>query len=99
MFLGCTSLTQAPNIKAYTPNLYAFDGTLYTADYNTNEWGQLTTCIWNDLTLTEAESIVLYEYIFGYDGPGSSVRISITCKDGSGTAYYDSGKSSWVFEY
>ena len=72
---------------------------LHTIDYDTYEWGQLTTCTWNDLTLAEVERMVLNEYIFGYDAAGDSVRISITCKDGSGVAYYDSGKSSWVFEY
>ena len=72
---------------------------LCTININTYEWGKLTTCTWNDLTLAEAESMVLNETIFGYDDPGASVRISITCKDGSGTAYYDSGKSSWVFEH
>ena len=72
---------------------------LYANDFNTNEWGRLTACTWNDLTLAEAESMVLNEAIFGSSNPGASVRISITCKDGSGTAYYDSGKSSWVFEH
>ena len=99
MFYGCTSLTQAPTIKTYTPNLYAFGYMLCMFVYNTNEWGQLTTCTWNDLTLVEVESMVLSENIFGLDNPGASVRISITCKDGSGTAYYDSGKYSWVFEH
>ena len=61
--------------------------------------GKLTTCTWNDLTLSEVENMVLNDYIFGYGEPESSVRISITCKDGSGVAYYDSEKSSWVFEY
>ena len=99
MFYNCTNLTQAPTIKTYTPNLNAFAAMLFTIDNNTYEWGRLTTCIWNDLTLSEAESMVLNEAIFGYDNPGSEVRISITCKDGSGTAYFDSGKYSWVFEY
>ena len=99
MFYGCSNLTQAPIIKTYTPNPYAFLYMLCTIDQNTNEWGQLTTCTWNDLTLAEVESMVLNEPIFGYENPGDSVRISITCKDGSGTAYYDSEKSSWVFEY
>ena len=71
---------------------------LYTLIFNTNEWS-LTTCNWPDLALSEAESMVLNEPIFGYDDPGASVRISITCKDGSGTAYFDSGKYSWVFEH
>ena len=99
MFACCYNLTQAPNIKTYTPYLTAFGEMLYAINNNTNEWGQLTTCTWNDLTLTEVESMVLNEYIFGYDGPGLGVRISITCKDGSGTAYFDLGKFSWVFEY
>ena len=68
-------------------------------DWNTSSWGKLTACIWNDLTLSEAESMILNEAIFGYDNPGDSVRISVTCKDGFGVAYYDSEKSSWVFEY
>ena len=59
---------------------------LDTLNHDTNEWG-LTTCNWPDLTLSEAESMVLSESIFGYDNPGEDVRISITCKDGSGTAY------------
>ena len=62
---------------------------LYTVNYNTNEWS-LSVCNWPDLTLSEAESMVLNESIFGYDNPGASIRISITYKDGSGTAYYDS---------
>ena len=72
---------------------------LSAIDSNTYEWGKLTTCIWNDLTLAEVEKMVLNETIFGYDNPGSSVRISITCKDGSGTAYFDSDNWSWVFEH
>ena len=99
MFNRCSSLTQAPTIKTYTPNLQAFDSMLGMFDYNTSTWGQLTSCNWPDLTIAEAESMVLNESIFGRNGPGASVRISITCKDDSGTAYYDSGKSSWVFEY
>ena len=67
---------------------------LCTININTYEWGKLTTCTWNDLTIAEVERMVLNESIFGFDNPGASVRISITCKDGSGTAYYDSGKSS-----
>ena len=98
MFYFCTNLAQAPTIKTYTPNLRAFDYMLYTFSFDTHEWN-LTTCNWPDLTLPEAESMVLNENIFGHDNPGESVRISITFKYGSGTAYYDSGKSSWVFEY
>ena len=91
-------MTQAPTIKTYTPELYAFGDMLYTVNYDTYEWS-LTVCNWPDLTLSEAESMVLNENIFGYDNPGEDVRISITCKDGSGTVYYDSEKLSWVFEY
>ena len=98
MFNNCSSLTQAPAIKTYTPNLYAFEVMLYTLNYDTNEWS-LTSCNWPDLTLSEAESMVLSESIFGYGNPGESIHISITCKDGSGTAYYDPEKSSWVFEH
>ena len=68
-------------------------------DWNTSSWGKLTACIWNDLTLSEAESMILHNNIFGHGEPGIGVRISITCKDGSGIAYFDSEKSSWVFEY
>ena len=98
MFDGCSSLTQAPTIKTYTPNLNAFGIMFYTFNYNTNKWS-LTVCNWPDLTLSEAESMVLSESIFGYDNPGESVRISITCKDGSGVAYYDSENWTWVFEH
>ena len=72
---------------------------LSTFDRSTGKWGKLTICTWPDLTLSEVGSMVLNnEAIFGTDDPIDSVRISITCKNGSGTAYYDSGKSSWVFE-
>ena len=93
MFSDCQSLIQAPEIKTYTPNLYAYEEML------ADSLGKLNTCIWSDLTISEAESMILNEYIFGFNDSGSGVRISITCKDGSGVAYYDSGKSSWVFEY
>ena len=93
MFSFCSNLTAAPEIKTYTPNLHAYEGML--AGY----FGELTTCTWNDLAITEVESMILNESIFGYDDPGASVRISITCKDGSGTAYYNSEEYSWVFEY
>ena len=93
MFSRCTSLTQAPEIKTYTQNLYAYEEML------NGSLGKLTTCIWSDLTISEAESMILNEYIFGFNDSGSGVRISIICKDGSGVAYYDSGKPSWVFEY
>ena len=101
MFRGCKSLTQAPIIKTYTPNITAYYWMLNMYDLYTNSWlGKLTTCIWNDLTLSEVESMVLREDMFsGYYNPGDSARISITCKDGSGIAYFDSEKWSWVFEY
>ena len=92
MFSDCQSLTQAPEIKNYTPDLQAYEEML------TGSFGKLTTCIWSDLTISEAESMILNEAIFGYDNPGDSVRISVTCKDGFGVAYYDSVESSWVFE-
>ena len=99
MFSYCTNLTAAPTIKTYTPNLNAFGQMLFAIDSNTYKWGKLTTCTWNDLTIAEVESMILNELIFGFDNPGASVRISITCKDGSGVAYYDSENYSWVFEY
>ena len=71
---------------------------LYTANSDTNE-GSLSVCNWQDLTLSEAERMVLSEFIFGCDNPREDVRISITCKDGSGTAYYDSANLTWVFEH
>ena len=98
MFSSCSNLTQAPTIKTYTPGLYAFENMLLTINYDTNEQS-LSVCNWPDLTLSEAESMVLNENIFGYDGPQGGVRISITCKDGSGIAYYNSENWSWVFEY
>ena len=93
MFSYCSSLTAAPEIKTYTPDLNAYGEML------DRSFDNLVACIWNDLTLAEAESMVLNESIFGYDDPGASVRISITCKDGSGVAYFDSEKYSWVFEH
>ena len=98
MFSGCSSLTQAPTIKTYTPNLQAFVSMLNTLNYDTNKWS-LTSCNWPDLTKAEAESMVLSEHIFGYDDQGAGVRITITCKDGSGTAYFYSEEYSWVFEH
>ena len=69
-------------------------------DDDTWSWyGNLAACTWNDLTIAEVESMILSEVIFGYDNPGVSVRISITCKDGSGTAYYNPENWTWVFEY
>ena len=97
MFRACSSLTQAPTIKTYTPNLTAYENMLYFGDYGLHA---LTACTWNDLTLSEAESMILRDNIFGYyQWSPNYVRISITCKNGTGTAYYDSGKRSWVFEY
>ena len=91
-------MTQAPAIKTYTPDLNAFGSMLYTLNGDTNKLS-LTTCNWPDLTIADAESMVLNEKIFGYDNLGEYVRISITCKDGSGTAYYDSANLTWVFEH
>ena len=71
---------------------------LYTVNYDTNECS-LSVCNWPDLTLSEAESMVLNEFILGCDNPGSDVRISITCKNGSGIAYFDPENWTWVFEY
>ena len=99
MFQNCSSLTQAPAIKTYTPGLNAFDSMLNMFDTNYSWKGQLTACNWPDLTLSKAESMVLNEHIFGYENPGEDVRISITCKDGFGTAYYNSESWTWVFEY
>ena len=98
MFLDCSNLTQAPTIKTYTPELYAFENMLCTLNYDINGWS-LSVCNWPDLTLSEAESMILNESIFGSNNPGEDVRISITCKDGSGTAYYNSENWSWVFEH
>ena len=96
MFAMCTALTQAPEIKTYTPDLYAYAGMLDI--FNSITEGQFT-CIWSDLTLSEVERMVLNESIFGYINFETNVRISITCKDGSGIAYYNSENWSWVFEY
>ena len=99
MFSSCTALIQAPTIKTYTPNLSAFDSMLWIVDNITVTWGEMTSCNWPDLTLSEAESMILNDAVFGHDDGYSGVRISITCKDGSGTAYYNSEEYSWVFEY
>ena len=99
MFNGCSSLTQSPAIKTYTPDLNAFNYMLKTINHDTNKWGQLTACNWSDLTLSEAESMVLNDNIFGYGDTGESVRISITCKDGSVTAHSDPKNWTWVFEH
>ena len=96
MFAMCTALTQAPEIKTYTPDLSAYISMLNI--FNGITEGQFT-CIWSDLTLSEAESMILNEDIFGYVDYGNNVRISVTCKDGSGIAYYNSEYWSWVFEH
>ena len=99
MFQNCSNLTQAPIISTYVSNLYAYVSMLSMFDDDTQSWqSNLVAYIWNDLTLAEAESMVLNESIFGYDDPGAGVRISITCKDGSGTAYFDPD-NWWVFEH
>ena len=98
MFSGCSSLTAAPIIKTYTSDLEAFSGMLAAVDYDTYEWGQLSVCNWPDLTLSEVESMVLSENIFGSGEDNIQPRISITCKDGSATVYFDSKNWSWVFE-
>ena len=94
MFNGCTSLTTAPAIKTYTPNLTAFEYMLNVFD---GAQGWLRSCNWPDLTLSDAQSMVLNEVIFGYNDPGEGVSIGITCKDGSVTAHFDSAYG-WVFE-
>lgn len=104
MFYGCTSLTAAPQVATYTPDLNAFTGMLFEIKYNESwepiGWGDLTSCNWPDLTLSEVESMVLNDAVFAYVGDGDSgVRIDITCKDGSGVVYYDQSRHSWVFEY
>ena len=91
-------MTQAPEIKTYTPDLNTVGAMLCVIDDSTGKWGKLTICTWNDLTLAEVEGMVL-ESMFGYDNPGDGVRINIICKDGSGVVYYDSAKYSWVFEH
>ena len=97
MFQGCTALTQAPAIKTYTPDLTAFVNMLNEFDYNTEAWSQLTSCNWPDLTLSEAESMVLNEHIFGEVGE-AGVIINITCKDGNARAYFNMDNIQWVFE-
>lgn len=98
MFQGCMSLTTAPTIKTYTSDLYnSFTNMLKMWDSHEHKWGQLTQCNWPDLTLSEAESMVLNEGIFGNAGEGG-VIINITCKDGSARAYFDMNKFKWVFE-
>ena len=101
MFKGCTSLTAAPTIKTYTSGLTdCFSQMLNMWNYSASKWGQLKQCNWSDLTLSEAESIVSTEGIFGPMGE-DGVIINITCKDGSATTHHvfdQQGRGSWVFE-
>ena len=98
MFYYCTSLTQAPTIKTYTSSLNnSFTNMLNMWNSSEFKWGQLKQCNWPDLTLSEAESMVLSEGIFGNAGQ-DGVIINITCKDGSARAYFDINKFNWVFE-
>ena len=101
MFHGCTSLTAAPTIKTYTSGLTdCFSQMLNMWDSYEHKWGQLKQCNWSDLTLSEAESIVSTEGIFGPMGE-DGVIINITCKDGSATTHHvfdQQGRGSWVFE-
>ena len=99
MFESCTSLTQAPTIKTYTPNLQAFENMLHTFNNSEATWGKLTSCNWPDLTLSEAESMILNDTVFGYDDGYSGVMINITCKDGNGVAHYSQEDWSWFFDY
>lgn len=78
--------------------MYAFKNMLYTFNYIEGRWG-LIDYNWTDLTLSEAESMILNDGIFGYNDGNSGVRISIVCKDGNGDAYYSRENWSWVFEY
>ena len=101
MFHGCASLTAAPTIKTYTSGLTdCFRQMLNMWDSYEHKWGQLKQCNWSDLTLSEAESIVSTEGIFGPMGE-AGVIINITCKDGSATTHHvfdQQGRGSWVFE-
>lgn len=99
MFQYCTSLAQAPAIKTYESSISAFNSMLAELDPSEGAWGQLTTCNWPDLTLSDVENMVLSEPIFGWNDPGEDTRINITCKDGSGVAYFDQDNWSWIFEY
>ena len=98
MFQGCLSLTTAPTIKTYTSGLNnSFTNMLKMWNPDGFKWGQLKQCNWPDLTLSEAESMVLTENIFGNAGE-NGVIINITCKDGSATAHFDLNTMKWVFE-
>ena len=104
MFYSCTSLSAAPEIKTYVSNINAFNNMLSEVKYDpeTHEslgWGELTSCNWSDLTLSEAESMILNDMVFGYDDNNSGVVINIVCKDGNGVAHYSQENWSWVFEY
>lgn len=98
MFQGCASLTSAPAIKTYTSDLNAFNYMLNVFDQRQYTQGRLTSCNWTDLTLDEAEEMLDYEEIFGYGDESGTVRISITCKDGTATVYFDLDNEWWVFE-
>ena len=98
MFQGCLSLTTAPTIKTYTSGLNnSFTNMLKMWNSSEFKWGQLKQCNWPDLALSEAESMVLNESIFGNAGE-DGVIINITCKDGSARAYFDTNTFKWVFE-
>ena len=104
MFTNCTSLSAAPEIKTYVSNINAFNGMLYEAKYDPETyepvgWGELTSCNWPDLTLSEAESMILNDMVFGYNDNNSDVMINIVCKDGNGVASYSQENWSWVFDY
>lgn len=104
MFNRCSSLSAAPEIKTYVSNINAFNGMLNEAKYDPETyvslgWGDLTSCNWPDLTLSEAESMILNDMVFGYDDNNSGVVINIVCKDGNGVANYSQEKSSWTFTY
>ena len=104
MFSSCTSLSAAPKIKTYVSNINAFNNMLYEAKYDPETieligWGDLTSCSWPDLTLSEAESMILNDMVFGYDDCNSGVMINIVCKDGNGVASYSQANMSWTFTY
>lgn len=67
-------------------------------DRDMSTWGYLTSCNWPDLSLDEAEAMVLTDSIFGGGDSSINVRISITCNDGNATVYYDPENYTWVFE-
>ena len=97
-------MSAAPEIKTYVSNINAFNNMLNEAKHNPETyeslgWGELTSCNWPDLTLSEAESMILNDMVFGYDDGHSGVAINIVCKDGNGVANYSQEKSSWTFTY